>query len=480
MVSPKDKLFRAEALEQAASPEQIDQIMQVVSPKNWLPLAAIGSLVAAGFIWGIFGRIPITIAGQGILVYPSRVVSFQSASLGRVQTIKVRVGDWVETGQVLATLDQDELTKQLQLARSKRTQLLTQDRQASSLQQQRQGLDTEAVQQQRQSLQQSLAAAQQLTPILQEKGLDAIKVDRINLQERLQVLRELLPTFRQRLLNRQQLSDQGAVSNDTVLEARQDYLSTVSQVSEAESQLKQLDVKEADAQRQYLANLNSVRDLETQLKQLDSKQAAVAQQDLETSTSREQQIQEIDRTIASLEQQLNDNSQIKSDHSGRVTEIAATPGQVIQAGTRIGSIAAQQPSDPLIGIAFFPVSDGKKIQPGMKLQITPTTVQRERFGGMIGSVSDVSAFPVTKEGALSVVGNPEVVQGLLSSGAQIQVSAQLQPDATTESGYKWSSSRGPQMKVTSGTTTTVRATVEERAPITFVLPILRDWTGIDN
>lgn len=215
------------------------------------------------------------------------------------------------------------------------------------------------------------------------------------------------------------------------------------------------------------------------MKQLDSKQATVAQQDLETTTNRKQQIQEVDRTIVLLEQQLKDNSQIKSDYSGRVTEISATPGQVIEQGTAIGAIAAQQPSDQLISIVF-PVSDGKRIQPGMKLQITPTTVERERFGGMIGSVSDVSAFPVTKEGALNVVGSPEVVQDLLSSGAKIQVFAQLQPDANTESGYKWSSSRGPEMKVTPGTTTTVRVTVEERAPITFVLPILRAWTGIDN
>lgn len=478
MINQKDNLFRPEALERAATPEQLDQIMQVVSPKKWLPLVAIGSLVAAGLGWGILGRIPITVTGQGILVYPSKVVSFQSASAGKLQTINVRVGDTVETGQVLATLDQGELIKQLQLARSNKTQLLVQDRKVSSLQQQRQGLDIQALQQQRQSLQQSLKAVQQLTPILQEKGLDAIKQDRINLQQRLQAVRELLPTFKQRLANRQQLLDQGAVSDDTVLQARQDYLNAVSQINEAESQLKQLDVKEADAQRQYLENVNSIKDLKTQLKQLDSKQAAVAQQDLETSTNREQSIQEVERNIALLEQQLKDNSQIKSNYAGRILEISATSGQVIQPGSRIGAIAAQQPSAQLVSIAFFPVSDGKKIQSGMKLQITPTTVQRERFGGIVGTVNQVSAFPVTKEGALSTVGSPEVVQGLMSSGGQIQVDANLQIDTNTESGYKWSSSDGPQMKVTNGTTTTVRVTVEERAPISFVIPILRTWSGI--
>ncbi|NES67365.1 MAG: NHLP bacteriocin system secretion protein, partial [Okeania sp. SIO2D1] len=48
----------------------------------------------------------------------------------------------------------------------------------------------------------------------------------------------------------------------------------------------------------------------------------------------------------------------------------------------------------------------------------------------------------------------------------------------TFSGYQWSSSKGPQQKLTAGTTTTTRVRVEERAPITFVLPILREWSGI--
>ncbi|MBE8965191.1 hypothetical protein IQ277_02720 [Nostocales cyanobacterium LEGE 12452] len=52
----------------------------------------------------------------------------------------------------------------------------------------------------------------------------------------------------------------------------------------------------------------------------------------------------------------------------------------------------------------------------MKLQVTPSTVQRKRFGDIIGAVTDVSAFPVTKEGALSVVGSSELVQGLMSQG----------------------------------------------------------------
>ncbi|MDZ7993931.1 MAG: NHLP bacteriocin system secretion protein [Nostoc sp. EfeVER01] len=478
MINQKSNLFRKEALERISSPEELDQIMQVVSPKKWLPLVAVGSLVASGLTWSFLGRIPITVMGTGIIVYPSTITSFQSPIAGRLRTVNVRVGDFVNRGDVLATLDQSELMKQLQLVRLKLEQLQQENRDANSVQRLRQNADKQALIQQRQSLQQSLQTVQKFTPILREKGLNSIQRDRTSQIQSLQSLRELLPTFKQRLDNRKQLLKEGAISGDTVLQSQQDYLNAVRQINEAESQLKQLDVKEADAQRQYLENLNSIKDLESQLKQLDSKEATLAQQDLEAVTIRKKEIQEVQRNITQLALQLSSNSLIKSTYSGRVLEISATPGQVVLQGTPIGAIAAQKRSVQLESVAFFPVGDGKQIQPGMKLQVTPSTVQRERFGGIIGAVTDVSAFPVTKEGALSVVGSSEFVQGLMSQGPQILITARLQPDTSTVSRYKWSSSKGPEMKVTSGTTTSVQVTVEERAPITFVLPILRSWSGV--
>ncbi|WP_341530021.1 NHLP bacteriocin system secretion protein [Nostoc sp. UHCC 0302] len=479
MNNPKNNLFRKEALERASSPEELDQIMQVVSPQKWLPLFTIGLLVVAGVFWSILGRIPITVTGTGIIVYPSKVASFQSPIAGRLRTVNVKVGDFVRRGDVLATLDQSELLKQLQLVRDKLTQLQQQGRDVNSLQQRRQDVDKQAIEQQRQSLQQNLLSTKKLTSILKEKGLDSIRQDRISQIQSLEVALQLLPTFKQRLDKRQQLLQQGAISGDTLLQAQQDYLNAAKQINEARSQLKQLDVKEADAERQYLENLNSIKDLQVQLKQLDSKQVTSEQQDLEADTNRKQDIQEVQRNIAQLTVQLVENSQIKSSYTGRILEISATPGQVVLQGTVIGAIAAQQASDKPVSVAFFPVGDGKKIQPRMKIQITPSTVQRERFGGIIGSVTDVSAYPVTKESALSVIGNSEIVQGFMSQGPQIQVTARLQPDASTFSRYKWSSSQGPELTVTPGTTTTVQVTVEESAPITFVLPLFRSWSGIN-
>lgn len=480
MFDTKRSLFRKESLERLSSPERLDQLMQVVSPKSWLPLVALGSLVGATVVWSIYGSIPITVEGRGVLIYPRQVVPLQSTGSGQLLSLNIKVGDVIKKGQVLGTINQDDLQKQLQQQRAKLAELQAQDQAINLLQGQRTHLGEKAIQQQRQTLQQGLQITEALTPTLRDKGLVALERARQNLQERWQEMQGLLPTLQKRLYNRKMLFKVGAVSGDTVLQAQQDYLDSRAKIDDAESQLKQLDVKEADAQRQYLQNLNSIKDLQAQLREQDSKQANLVQQDLEASTNRKNQLQEVMRQIGQLELQLRDNSQIISKYSGRILEITVASGQVINAGTRLGSIGAEDSSNKLVGVTFFSVGDGKKTKPGMTLQITPQTVKRERFGGIMGTVTNISAFPITKDAATSVVGNPDLVQGLVSGdqAGVIQVYGDMKLDPTTFSGYKWSSSAGPQLKLSSGITTTARVTVEERAPITFVLPILRSYSGI--
>jgi HlyD family secretion protein len=475
----KNNLFRKEALDRLSSPERLDQLMQVAQPKKWIPLAAIGSLIGVGIAWSVFGRIPITIGGQGALVFPSKVMAVQSPSSGQILVLNIRPGDTVKKGQVLATIDQGKLQKKLDLAREKLAQLQDQDRNANSLQNQRTVLDQGAIQQQRQAIQQSLQATQSVTPVLREKGLESIAKDRLTLQERLQTTRSLLPTFRQRFELRQQLRQQGAVSSDIVLQSQQELLTNQTKVSEIESQIKQLDVKEADAQRQFLQNLNSVQELQAQLATLDTKLAGQAEQDLAISTNRKKEIQDTQAAIVQLELQLKGESRIVSSFDGRVLEVAAVAGQNLEKGGQIGTIEAQDASNKLVSVSFFPVSEGKKIKPGMELQVTPSTVKRERFGGIVAKVTAVSAFPITKESASSVVGGPDMLKGLTSEGPQIQVFAELQPDASTVSRFRWSSSKGPDAQVTSGTTAAVRVKVEEQAPIAFVFPILRSLGGVN-
>jgi HlyD family secretion protein len=474
----KNQIFRKEALEKVASPEQLDQLIKVTNPKRWFSLFALGSLVAVGSAWSVLGRIPIVVTGRGVLIYPSKVVTVQASNPGRIQALNAQVGDVVKKGQVIATIDQAELRQQLQLAREKLAQLRFQDQTAIQAQTQRSTLEELAIQQQRQTLKNSLEIVKSLTPELRGQVQNVIKRERQNLQQRVQTLQELVPVYYDRWQKRKGLFKEGAIPQDTALQAEQEYKNAKAQINEAKSQLNQLELRETDAERQYMNNLNQINELESKLKALESQQATQKEQDLATITNRKKEIQETIRLIAQLELQLQKNSQIISDYTGKILEITAKPGQLLEPGGGIGTIAAQESSAKLVNVAFLPVSEGKKIKPGMSLQITPSTVKREEFGGMEAKVTNISAFPVTQQGAVSLIGNPDILPGVMTQGPQLAVFTELQPDSSTFSGYRWSSSKGPELKITPGTTTSVRITVEERAPITFVLPILKSWTGL--
>ncbi|BAY36668.1 secretion protein HlyD [Nostoc sp. NIES-2111] len=537
MLAQKRNIFRKESLERLSSPERLDQLIQVVSPRSWLPLTSLGLLVSSALMWSVFGRIPITIEGQGVLVYPSKVIAVQSDSSGQLVQLNFKVGDKVKKGDVLAVLDQSKIQKQLQQEKLKLATLQAQDQAVSSLQGHEDIQQQRTIEQQRQNAQQQIRELQTLTPVLRAKSKESINKQRLQLQQRLKELEALvpilqktnreslrqqsqsfqqriqaakaqLPLLNQRVESRRSLLEQKVISDDTFVQAQNEYLRKVEDIAQLETQLKELEVKENESQERYinhlneiasvrsqlqklevdetnteqsyLDNLNQIAKLQADLKTLDSQEANTAKQNLQEATQRTKEIQEVKRNIAQLELEVQKNSQIISQFSGRILEITVNPGEVISAGTRLASIDAENPNSKLVGISYFAIADGKKIQPGMQVQITPQTVKRERFGGIVGNVANVSSFPITKEAVAKEVGNPQLAEGLVSNKQDgvMQVLANLELNPKTASGYKWSSSTGPQLKISSGTTTVVRVTVEERAPITFVLPILRSVSGI--
>src|SRR5207302_1226475 len=114
MVSPKDtKIFRKEALDHLSSPEQLDQLLQVINRKSWIPVVTLGGLLLIAFLWSILGRIPIAVEGVGLLVYPRQVVSLQLPASGQVVELSIKVGDFIQKGQVLGRINQPALQQSL-------------------------------------------------------------------------------------------------------------------------------------------------------------------------------------------------------------------------------------------------------------------------------------------------------------------------------------------------------------------------------
>lgn len=532
----KDNIFRKESLERLSSPERLDQLMEVVNPKDWLLMSIFGGLTAIGLVWSVFGRIPINIEAKGVLLQPRQVIDFQSSISGQLKSLAVKSGECIKKNRVIATIEPVEIRQQLALNREKLMGLKKQSSQSLAAIDGRMNLEKisidstretlkkrlddarllnpvlkkknlDGIKFQQANLQKRLQDTQALTPVLKEQGLTALKQQRIGLEERLKNARSVVPILAEKLKKRRDLVKAGAIAAETILQVEQEYKQGIQAVSQLQTEIKQLDLTETQTEQSYLQNLRSIgeiqtqiqqlvtdkakiereyldslrsmSDIEAQMKELDTKEKRLLQENLESNNARNREIQEVSREITRLEHQLDQNSQILSAQDGCIFELTATVGQVVQPGAKLGSIRIGDPQASASTIAYFPIKDGKKIRNKMSISITPDTVQRERFGGILGTITQVSDLPVTKEGAAALIGNPEVVASLIRQNeAVIQVNADLIADRSNVSGYKWSSSKGPESKITSGTTASVRVTVEERAPITFVMPILKELVSM--
>ncbi|GAA6615666.1 NHLP bacteriocin system secretion protein [Scytonema sp. NUACC26] len=484
MQSQENKIFRQEALERLSSPEQLDQMMQVVNRRAWLPLTTIGSLVVVAVIWSIFGRIPLTVKGQGVLIRPGNVVQFQVPSGGQIVRLNVKSGDRIRQGDVLGIIDQPQLRQQLQQEQSKLAELLNQNKETDALQRQGIALKRQNLVKQRAVLEENLRTVLKFGPILREKSIESLKEQRESLQLSLAQSRSLIPTLKRRLAVRRYLKREGAVSEDVVLQSRQEYTENLTKVSNLEAQLKDLDRQETEAQAKFVSNRKDIKDINTQIQNLDVQSAQLAQQDREQSIDKNNKIQTTKRQISQLQLELVTKSRIISKYNGRVLEVAIAPGQTVSAGSRIASIETEDRNSQLMSVIYLADKDGKQVKPGMSVQVTPSMVKRERFGGVVGKVTQVRSFPVTNQDISAIIGNENLANSITQSlsnsgGAPIQIFAQLEQDPNTFSGYKWSSSKGPELKISSGTSAQVRVQVGEQAPISYVIPLFKSLTGLN-
>jgi HlyD family secretion protein len=105
-------------------------------------------------------------------------------------------------------------------------------------------------------------------------------------------------------------------------------------------------------------------------------------------------------------------------------------------------------------------------------------VKREEYGSLLGKVTWVAEFPSTSRGMIRLLGNEALVTKLMQQGPPIQVNVALERDPSTPTGYRWSSSRGPNLKISSGTLASGDVVVQEDRPFRLIIPKIREATGL--
>lgn len=412
-------IFRKVALERLSSPEQLDQLMEVTSPKGWLALIALGSLLLAALTWGVFGSIPTETTGEGILIRQGGVSNVVSAESGQVEEILVSVGDVIEKGQVVARVRQEELLRQIQDTRDKLADVRSEYQELLRYAGEQGRLRGRELEQQRANLQQSIRAYQREVELARE-----------------------------RVAAEQELLKDGLITKQTLVTSEQRLNTAQDQLAAARLELNGLELK----------RLESAQQIDQQIQ------------------TREASIRDLELELRERQARLEQTARVVAPRAGRVLELLVDRGDVVSPGTAMLNLEVI--SEELMAVLFVPASAGKRVQTGMTVRVSPGTVKREEYGSMIGKVVWVAEFPSTQRGMTRQLGNEVLVTRLLEEGPPLQVNVALQRDPATPTGYRWSSSTGPNVKISSGTLASGSVIVREERPISFLIPGIRERLGL--
>lgn len=110
----KKDLFRKKSLESVSSPERLDAYIKVTHPGIWSVLIAFLAIVAAAVVWFAVGTIPDTLDIRGVVFPGDGTVAAEARGSGRIQDMRVEVGDFVEPHDILAVVEQTELAAELE------------------------------------------------------------------------------------------------------------------------------------------------------------------------------------------------------------------------------------------------------------------------------------------------------------------------------------------------------------------------------
>ncbi|MSU36750.1 MAG: NHLP bacteriocin system secretion protein [Pedosphaera sp.] len=415
----QQSIFRKTALDNLSSPEQLDQLMQVTTPKGWISLMACVALVVTAIVWSVMGTIPTKVGARGILIKRGGIFIATSRGDGNVVDILVKPGDTVAVKQVLTHVSQPELKLRLVQNEESLTRLRQELEQLRVIQKSEKVPEAESFSMQR---------------VIYDALIADFNTQIAWLNQRVEVQGELL---------KKQLS-----TTNQVLDARIRLFTVQHEREQAGIQRRQIELSE-----------------------------------LQADERRRQQLQEKEKEIKLAENlsvylhSLHElNSEIRSPFRGTVLEIMVKEGQLLTPNTPIMSLQDYEPT--LEAHVFLSPSDGKLVSRGMPVTITPDFVKQEEYGQMRGEVTSVSEFPVTPQGMLRVLENPSLVADFARNGAPIEVTVALTLATNTFSGFSWTSGRGPRLAVGSGSLCNAAVTITNQRPISMVLPTIKNRLGM--
>ena len=402
------QLFRKGALDKLQSPERLNDMVQITTKKGWFALAGISGIIVIGVIWCFLGRIPEVVSGDGMLLQHDGITEVISNGTGILSKMYAQEGDTVKEGDVLATLINPEMEMQISNAKN------------------------------------NISESKQFYNDLSnfnEKDI-SMRPDLMNKKEALQKNtiksnEQLLQFYKDKINSQEELLKEGLITKETILSTRSHYFEMQQQQEVLKNEMLSIG----------LTLFQNINEKENEMKNM------------------KQKINEAEHNLQQLQGLYGMMNTIYSTTSGNVIELLANSGNMVSAGTTLMRIEQPQEKETLECNIYVRSTEGKRIVSGMKVKISPSTVEVEEYGYITGTVTYVSQYPASFKGMVRILGNEDIAHAFITKGTP-PISVRIAPDMNkdTYSGFNWTSGKGPRTKIKTGTICKAKIEVDSKRP----------------
>jgi len=411
-------MFRKAALAKLSSPEQLDSLMQVTTPKGWIALIGLLVLILAGLVWGIFGRTAERVSGAGILIKEGGIFGIESRGGGIITDVLVNVNDDVKEGQVVVRVSQVEVAQEI-----KQTETLLADLRANR------GRSTQLIQRNR------------------DAELSSLKEECQRLVRSNGALGSQIKFLEGRLKAQTEAADAGLITRDVVQGTAQEL---------------------ENARGALISN-------QAQEQQFQAREASLRNQAEQGAFTLDQEIARTERQLEMTKLRHTQGTEVVSPYAGKVVSRLVDAGQEVRPGQAVFYV--ELTDQPLQAVAFIPLQ-GARLRPGLIAQLSPEGISWEEYGYMLGVVVSVMQGPSNPDSMTRMLRNQTLITQFTSAGSVYEVRVRPLRDASTPTGFKWTSREGPPIKIGSGTLLRIQIPVQEKRPIELVIPTVRQWLGV--
>lgn len=166
--------------------------------------------------------------------------------------------------------------------------------------------------------------------------------------------------------------------------------------------------------------------------------------------------------------------QVLAEQAGQITAVLAEAGEEIYPGKELIRYTPQAESAQA-AVFYVPTAQAGQLKKDMKVLVSPTSVDSQKYGRMEAWIEEVGAYPAENQNLWYVLGKDNLVaEQFLAEGPVTAVVCRLRTDSTSSNGYYWSSENGKKLTLSNGTFVSGTIIISENAPITKLIGSMKD------